>query len=107
MNENENDKLYHYEIYVIKISFHCRLSILLYILAAEMGRHVQTNGSNEKQMNKIMEIKKTIKKTEQNCIFRIYATLNSSDGTVNVVYISAHTNHSLAIEDEANNIPLP
>ena len=23
------------------------------------------------------------------------------------MYISAHTNHSLAIEDEANNIPLP
>ncbi len=42
----------------------------------------------------------------RSCISRIYATHNSDD-SVHVVYISTHTNHSLAIEDEAKNIPLP
>ncbi len=46
------------------------------------------------------------RKMDRSCISRIYATHNSDD-SVHVVYISTHTNHSLAIEDEAKNIPLP
>jgi len=42
----------------------------------------------------------------QSCISRIYATHNDDD-SVHIVYISTHTNHSLALEDEAKNIPLP
>ncbi len=50
--------------------------------------------------------KKPSRKMNRSCISRIYATHNSDD-SVHVVYISTHTNHSLAIEDEAKNIPLP
>lgn len=41
------------------------------------------------------------------CISRIYATTSEQHGRVNVVYIPAHTNHSLTIEEEAKHIPLP
>ena len=51
--------------------------------------------------------KKTSRKLDKTCISRIYATQSGNDGRVHVVYISAHTNHSLAIEDEVRNIPLP
>ena len=39
------------------------------------------------------------------CISRIYATISGSHDRVKVVYIPAHTNHSLAIEEDTN-IPL-
>ena len=51
--------------------------------------------------------KKPSRKLNKTCISRIYATQSSNDGRIHVIYISAHTNHSLSIEDEAKNIPLP
>ena len=42
----------------------------------------------------------------ESCISKIYVT-QSSDGSVHIVHTSTHTNHSLAIEDEAKSIPLP
>ena len=51
--------------------------------------------------------KKPSRKLDKTCISRIYATQSGNDGIVYVVYISAHTKHSLATEDEARNIPLP
>ena len=45
--------------------------------------------------------KKPSRKLDKTCISRIYATQSGNDGRVHVVYISAHTNHSLAIEGKS------
>ena len=37
----------------------------------------------------------------------IYATTDGQDGRVKVVYLPAHTNHSLSIEKKAKHISLP
>ena len=48
MNENEKGKLYHYEIYSIKISVHCMLSILLYLLPRWEGMSKQMGQTKNK-----------------------------------------------------------
>jgi len=51
--------------------------------------------------------RKPSRKLNETCISRIYATTSENHSTVKVVYLPAHTNHSLTIEEEAKNIPLP
>ena len=67
----------------------------------------KTNGQKEKNDKKRESGKKPSRKMNDTCISRIYATTSEQHGRVNVVYIPAHTNHSLTIEDQAKHIPLP
>ena len=51
--------------------------------------------------------KKPSQKLYDVCISRIYAIVHGRNGTVKVMYIPAHTNHTLSIKDEAKHLPLP
>lgn len=51
--------------------------------------------------------KKPSRKLNDVCISRIYATVRGRNGAVNVMYIPAHTNHTLSIKEEAKHLPLP
>ena len=103
-NEEEKGKLY---VYVPKfILYPANYRYRYYYSCCRDGKARQNIWTKRKSNEQRGQgCKKPSRKLNKTCISRIYATQSSNDGRIHV--ISAHTNHSLSIEDEAKNIPLP